>query len=103
MPHTRSRLYPARALTVGHSGAEFWAAFFYASTLAIPIVFYATHWVPEVGSLILALSGVLLATLAVICAAACQVCGQAESLHHASGAMLCEKMSAMELHRAMEA
>ena len=47
------------------TGAEFWSAFFFTSTLAIPICFYVTGFVPEAGSLVLSLAGVLIAVLSV--------------------------------------
>ena len=61
------------------AGAEFWSAFFFASTLAIPIVFYATHYVPEVGSLVLALGGVLLAVVGVAAAVILQARAESDS------------------------
>lgn len=72
----RSRL---RVPSVLVAGAEFWSAFFFASTLAIPVCFYATGWVPEPGSLVLSLGGVLIAVLSVAAFAACQARAEADS------------------------
>ena len=46
------------------AGAEFWSAFFFTSTIAIPVLFYCTH-VVSAKALVLSLSGVLLAVLSV--------------------------------------
>ena len=65
------------------AGAEFWSAFFFTGTIAIPIVFYSTHFVgidPDgnydagqaAGSLVLALAGIFLAILGVVGTAICQ-------------------------------
>ena len=59
------------------AGAEFWSAFFFTGTIAVPIVFYAVHYVgidqdgnyhsgQAAGSLVLALGGVFLAVLGVV-------------------------------------
>ena len=68
-----------RSRSTAIAGAEFWSAFFFASTLAIPVCFYVTGFVPEAGSLVLSLSGVLIAVISVASAAACQARAEADS------------------------
>ena len=60
------------------AGAEFWSAFFFASTIAIPILFYATH-LASIESLMLALGGVFLSITYVGAVACWQARSEADS------------------------
>lgn len=72
---TRSRIFLVYA-----AGAEFWSAFFFMSTIALPVIFYVTHVVTP-KALILSLSGVLLAVTFVACTMFVQRREEADAFH----------------------